>query len=277
MSYDLSQISQDVCVRAPRIVLLGVEKIGKSTFAAGSDNPFFLPIKGEEGIDELRVNAPRRKDKTPICCESLADVIGWCQTLREQEHFYQTLVIDSVSALESIIHSGICQEHNTTSINEKPLNFGVGLDKADDAWRKLTAWLDVLRAEKSMASILIGHVKVKRFDDPEGSSYDQYQWDVHDRAAAILYRWADSILFCNTKVVVREENLGFHEDNVRKRGIEINAGSRYLFPQKRPAHPGGGRSVYGRLPYEISLGNSPDPQQCWGHFRDAVAAAMNTT
>ena len=61
MAYDLSQISSGVCVRAPRIILLGVEKIGKSTFAAGANRPVFLPIKGEEGIDELDV------DKVPVC------------------------------------------------------------------------------------------------------------------------------------------------------------------------------------------------------------------
>ena len=115
-----------------------------------------------------------------------------------------------------------------------------------------------------MASIVIGHVKVKRFDDPNGDSYDQYQWDLHYSAANLLYRWADCILFCNTKVVVKKTDLGFGKE--KNQGIEIVPGSRFLYTQKRPAHPGGGRGAYGQLPYELPLS--------WNHFRDAVAAAM---
>ena len=55
MGFDLNSIKRGVEHKAPRIVLLGVEKIGKSTFASGADNPIVLPIKGEEGVDDLDV------------------------------------------------------------------------------------------------------------------------------------------------------------------------------------------------------------------------------
>lgn len=257
MAYDLKAITSETRLRAPRIILLGVEKIGKSTFAAGADSPIFLPIKGEEGIDDIPV------PKTPVC-NSLADVIGWLWAQGKQEHSYQTVVIDSVSTLEPIIHAEICQECNAASLNEDSLAFGVGINKAVTAWRQITEILDALRSHKNMTSILIGHVTIKRFDDPGSESYDQYQWDIHHKAASLLFRWADCILFCNTKIVVTKEKLGHHKDNVKKRGIEIAPGSRFLYTQKRPAHPGGGRGVYGRLPYEMPLN--------WGNFRDAVAA-----
>ncbi len=262
MAFDLSSITSEARVRAPRIVLLGVEKIGKSTFAAGADSPIFLPIKGEEGIDEFNV------PKTPVC-DSMDDVLGWLLSLGREEHSHQTVVIDSISTLEQIVHKDICTKAQAPSINEGLLAFGVGTDRANHGWRGITDVLDALRSHKNMTSILIGHVKVKRFDDPNGESYDQYQVDVHHKAASLLYRWADSILFCNTKVVVTKEKLGFHKDNARNVGRDIAPGSRFLYTQKRPAHPGGGRGVYGRLSYELPLS--------WANFRDAVAAEMSKT
>ncbi|KKK79367.1 hypothetical protein LCGC14_2834230, partial [marine sediment metagenome] len=256
MAFDLSSITSEARVRAPRIILLGVEKIGKSTFAAGADSSIFLPIKGEEGIDEFSV------PKTPVC-DSLDSVLGWLFSLGRGEHSHQTVVIDSTSTLESIVHRDICTKAEAPSINEGALAFGVGTDRANHEWRKITVFLDALRSDKNMTSILIGHVKVKRFDDPNGESYDQYQWDIHHKAASLLCRWADSILFCNTKVVVTKESLGFHEDNARNVGRDIAPGSRFLYTQKRPAHPGGGRGVYGRLSYELPLS--------WANFRNAVA------
>lgn len=262
MAFDLASLSNEKRIRAPRIILLGEQKIGKSTFAAGADSPAFLPIVGEEGIDDLNLQpfAP------PDPCGSLADVMGWLYSFGRDEHPYQTVVIDSVSTLEPIIHGEICKEAKAGSINEDSLSFGVGFDKAGIIWRQITETLDALRTCKNMTSILVGHVAVKRFDDPNGESYDQYTWDIHYKAANLLYRWADCILFCNTKVVVTKEKLGFHKDNVRNIPRDIAPGSRFLYTQKRPAHPGGGRGVYGHLPYELPLN--------WGNFRDAVTAAM---
>jgi len=261
MAFDLASISADTRLRAPRIILLGVEKIGKSTFAANSGYPLLLPVRGEEGADDPDI---QRVAKVSPVCNALAEVHGWLDSLLLQQHKHSSVVIDSASTLEPVIHSEICVAKGETTINDGKLAYGVGHDLAGNEWRAILAKLDSLRNTRGMSSIIIGHVKVKRFDDPGGSSYDQYQFDIHDKTANLLYRWADSILFCNTKVVVKEEKLGFHKDNVKKRGVELTAGARFLYTQKRPAHPGGGRGVFGRLPYELPLN--------WGSFMDAVAA-----
>ena len=260
--YDLSAITSEIQHRAPRMVVLGVEKIGKSTFAAGAPGAVFLPIKGEEGIDEIPVN------KTSVCASS-DDVLGWLSTFGNTDNQISTVVIDSTSTLEPIINAEICADANAPTINEKSLAFGVGMDKSIIVWRKITEFLDALRAHKGMGSILIGHVKIKRFDDPNGGSYDQYQWDVHQKVASLLYRWADSILFCNTKVLVRKEELGFSKENTHNTAIDITKGQRFLYTQGRPSHPGGGRGPYGQLPYEMPLS--------WEHFQAAVAARMKAS
>ena len=258
MAFTLDSISSGVRNRAPRIVLLGVEKIGKSTFAAGADSPIFIPIKGEEGIDALDV-------KQFPTCNAFNDVMSCFSTLYAEQHDYGTCVLDSSSALEPVIWTATCEVNgNAESIEKVGGGYGKGYTEALKQWRLLTEAMDALRAEKNMAFILIGHVKVKRFDDPAGDSYDQYQWDLNDKAANLLYRWADVILFTNTKVVVKKEDTGFKK--TKNRGVDAFQGQRFLFTQKTPAHPGGGRGVYGRLPYELPLN--------WQSFRDAVAAAM---
>lgn len=265
MAFDLSSISAEARLRAPRIVLLGVEKIGKSTFASQANSPVFLPIKGEEGIDDLLV------PKTPVCA-SITDALGWLRTLYEGQHAFQTVVIDSGSTLELLIHSDACERlglkrdgtGETRNIIEAGGGYGTGYKEALVVWQDITNWLDALRSQRDMASILIGHVIVRRFDDPNGDSYDQYQWDINEKAANLLYRWADVILFANTKVIVKQKNAGFGK--TKGQGIEVVPGSRFLYTQKRPAHPGGGRGIYGQLPYELPLS--------WGNYQDAIAARV---
>ena len=110
MSFDLASVSSEIRQRAPRIIVLGVEKIGKSTFAAGANAPIFLPIKGEEGVDDIKV------PKAPVC-NSFGDVMGWIGSLYTEDHPHQSpdqgittgtledlLVLVRGQALDHILH-----------------------------------------------------------------------------------------------------------------------------------------------------------------------------
>lgn len=265
MAFNLESITKKQQIRAPRMLVLGVEKIGKTTFACGTrfvdgviaetglNAPIVIPLKGEEGADHLDVA------QFPVC-QSYDDVLDAIGALFG-EHEHKTVVIDSASALEPLIWDAVAKAHQCQSIEKVGGGYGKGYTEAVSNFRRLLDGLDALRNQKGMASIIIGHVKVKRFDDPGGDSYDQYQFDINDKAANLLYRWADLILFCNTKVIVKKEDTGFGQK--KKTGIDNTGGRRFLFTQKRPAHPGGGRGYYGQLPYELPLD--------WAEFETAVA------
>ena len=250
---NLQSIKRGAQLRAPRITLLGVEKIGKSTFAAGAPSPIFLPIRQEEGIDDLDVA------KFPTL-QTFDDVRQALQTLAKEEHEFKTVVIDSASALEPVIYADVCESEKVASIEKVGGGYGKGYTEALSRWRELMQALDYLREAKNMASVIIGHVKVKRFDDPLNESYDQFQFDVNDKASAAMFRWADFIGFANTKTFVKKEQSGFGAE--KGRALDSGNGQRFLFCQKSPAFPAGGRGPYGRLPNELPLE--------WQAFSNAV-------
>jgi len=269
MAFDLSSISNETRLRAPRILLLGVEKIGKSTFAADASNPIFIPINGEEGVDDIKLPKFVSGETVPQfpVCSHLNEVFECLNTLWNTEHEYQTVVIDSASSLEPIIWQKCCEDNNVKSISDVQGGYNKGREiVAVENWRLMTQYLDALRTTKNMSSIIIGHVKVKRFDDPTAGSFDTYEFAVDKFAAALFYQWADAILFVNTKTVVTKEDIGFNKE--AKRGIDISMEQRYLYTQKRPAHPGGGRGSFGQLPYEIPIPKDA-PMSLW---IDAIAA-----
>jgi hypothetical protein len=267
MAIKLDSIKKGSRIRPPRIVLLGVEKIGKTTFACGTrfdsgaiaetgiNKPIVLSVRGEEGADALDVPC----FPTASTYDEVMEEIG---SLYEEPHEYGTVVLDSASALEPIIWEDVCRQNSVKNIEEVGGGYGKGYIQALNSWRGILQGLDALRAEKAMASIIIGHVKVKRFDDPAGDAYDTYTFDINDKAANLLFRWADVILFANTKVVVKKDDAGFGQK--KGRGLDTG-GARFLFTGKRPAHPGGGRGVYGALPYQLPLD--------WAAFEAAVAEA----
>lgn len=174
----------------PRILIYGTEKIGKTTWAASSPSPIFLPT--EDGLTSVDV------DHFPTAT-TLADVNADLLEMETQTHDYQTVVIDSVSALERLIHDEVCRENACASIEKAGGGYGKGYNFALAHWREVMAQLDRLRAN-GMAIILIGHNKVEEFSDPETNTYSRYLPRLHKTASQILCEWADAVLFATKRI-----------------------------------------------------------------------------
>lgn len=241
MAISLSSISKGKAKLAPRILLLGVEKIGKSTWASQAPSPIFIPIIREQGLDQIDCAKFPPAGSYAAVKESLA-------SLCNEEHDYKTVVIDSASTLEPLIWDQTCADNGAAASIEKVNGgYGKGYIEALQYWRELQTALDYLRESKGMGVILVGHVKVKTFNDPLADPYDQYQFDLQDKAANLFYRWADAILFANFKVFSKQVAAGGGD---KKTTHATDIPGRYLFTEKRPGHPGGNR--YG-LPYELQF------------------------
>jgi len=256
MAITLESITSGRIIRPPRVILVGTEKIGKSVFAAQAPKPIFMPIKGEEGIDDLDV------DQLPVV-STWAELSESIKLLVKEDHDYKTLVIDSISTLEPIVWKQVCDDAGTDSIEKVGGGYSKGYTEALGKWQKLMNALDRLR-DKGMGIILIGHVVVGTFSDPNSESYSVYETDIHKKARAALYRWADAILFANHKITTVSKDVGFNKEEIRA----VSTDTRYLYTKKRPAHPGGGRGAYGEVPYEMVLD--------YNKWQQAVAAIQNT-
>jgi hypothetical protein len=239
MAFSLADVSNEARHLPPRIILLGTPKVGKTTFAASAPGAILLPVKGEEGADDMTCA------KFPTA-QTFDDVMSAMSALSTEQHGYQFVVIDSASTLERLIWLKTCADGKKSSIED--FGYGKGYTNALDYWARVTEALDWLRNERGMGCILIGHVKNKLFNDPQFEPYDTFMWDIHQGAASMLTKWADCVLFARPKQFVKQVG-----DGQKAETHAIGNGERCLFTQERPAHPGGGRGVYGRLPYELPL------------------------
>ena len=77
----------------PRIFLYGQEGVGKSTFGGSAPNPIF--IQTEDGLSEIEAS------KFPLA-ESYEEALRYLEAIRDGEHEFQTLVIDSLDWLERL-------------------------------------------------------------------------------------------------------------------------------------------------------------------------------
>jgi hypothetical protein len=202
----LTQIQRGKTSRPPRVLIYGIEGVGKSSWAADAPRPIF--IQTEDGLDEINC------DRFPLATsyEQVATVL---QELRESEHDYESVVIDSLDWLERLVWDSLCQEYGVSSIEKVDGGYARGYTHALKYWREIIDHLNGLRNDRGMVVVLIAHSKVERFEDPEAASYDRYSPRLHKHAAALVSEWCDAVLFATRRIRTQTEDTGFN----RKRNI----------------------------------------------------------
>ena len=247
MAFDLKSISKTKRVRAPKIVIVGQGKIGKTTFAAMAPNA--IGILTEDGADAVEANA------FPLA-GSMPEVYAAVDTLINQDHDFQTLFIDSLDWLEPMIQQHVCTANGWKNI-EAP-GFGKGYVAAAEEWRNLLSGLEVLRSAKGMGIILIAHDKIKRIEDPLTEGFDSHVLKLHDRAGALVQEWADVIGYAGYRIFTSKTDAGFGNKETKA----TTTGERILHVEPHPAHCGGNRFGLQNMPLD------------WSAFQASLTAAQ---
>jgi hypothetical protein len=229
-----------------RALIYAPPGLGKTSLAAGFPKTIF--IQTEDG------NLPGAgiRSFTPgSVMKTFSEVTRAIGRLYNDQHTFQHLAIDAIDALEPIVWAETCHRNGWSSIEEP--GYGKGYIETDYVWRELLQALYMLRRDRRMGILLIGHSEVDKFNDPLADSYDRYDFRLHKRAHALIEDWVDAIFFINQDVTIKEEDAGFNKTRKRADGL-----ARYIYTDRRPAF--NAKNRYGALgmpdiiPYERGRG-----------------------
>lgn len=185
--------------RAQRIVIYGVEGIGKSTLAASAPAPLFLDT--ENGTGQLNV------DRVEV--QTLGDIGSAIAELSQQLSAgsceYKTLVLDTADNLWRLCADSICAENNWTDIEKA--GYGKGYAMASDRFRIVLSHMDTLM-KKGMHVVIVSHAKIDKISPPDNAEYSKYAIKVSapnrqaEASRELLKEWCDSLLFCHYDTTV---------------------------------------------------------------------------
>lgn len=257
MAITLASLRKVKADQPPRLLIYGPEKMGKTTLASEFPNPVFLQTeKGESGALELTSFGHLTS------YEQVIEAIG---ALAAEENNFQTVVLDSVSALQKLIWDKVCRDSNVKSIELAGGGYGKGYIEADNLWLEVLDGLNFLRNERGMAVVLIGHAVISRFDDPETQSYSRYDIDLHKRAEGLLKREVDAILLVKKDVTIKTEGKG-------ERARADGGDTRWIYTEGKPAFTAGNRyDMPARLIYQRGQGFAALAQYFPNHQTAAAA------
>lgn len=209
---DLKKISSGKQERAPRVTVYGFDGVGKTRFAAGAPDPFFIDVnKGSSAYDVQRV--------TP---DTWPETQEWIEAVEKGKVKCQSLVIDALGDLE---HQGNVEFFPGTTITKYDGGYGKGEDLAVARWREMLASIERVWLS-GKAIIFIGHTQVKHFDDPTGPGFDRFELAMRGKIAGLIRQWSDYVLFAREDI------------SQQKVGGDVKAvtnGTRWLHTQRSPA------------------------------------------
>ena len=180
--------------RAQRVVIYGVESVGKSTFAAKFPKPLFLDI--EQGTSHLDV------DRCDIATwKQLTDSLVECRASE-----YKTIVIDSADWAERLCIEDLLATTKKQSIED--FGYGKGWVMVAERMARMLSSVDAL-IEVGKNVVLIAHSKIHKFEAPDAlAAYDRYELKLSKQCSPLLKEFADELWFLRFKTKVSTTDTG---------------------------------------------------------------------
>jgi hypothetical protein len=263
----LSQVNHSAHRIGIRAVLAGVEKVGKTTLACSGPRVLLVPL--EQGF------AGQNVMKTPML-ESYGQVLQLLDEVIAQVQAgsfpYQTLVFDSATALERLIHDATLRtDPSYHKGNAKALTmeaalggYGKAYQYANELFHNFLQRCDWLATHGAINIVLTCHVFAANVIDPAFGEYNTWDLLLHSPKnqkaygkREMLTQWADLVGFLHEPLYISES-----DKTDLKKGISANKG-RILAVNRTPGYVAGNR--YG-VTEDISIPKAGG----WNHLAQAI-------
>lgn len=229
------KITKGKRARAQKVVIYGIEGIGKSSLASQFPEPLFIDTEGS--TDNMDV---ARLDK-PTSWIMLNNQIAF---IKANPTVCKTLVIDTIDWAESLCVDNLCAMHGKKGIED--FGYGNGYVYAkEEMGRFLNKLQDLI--EIGINVVLTAHAQIRKFELPdEMGSYDKYELKLgkktSSQTAPLVKEWADLLLFCNYKTYLISQ-----EKSTKKKA---QGNQRVMYTEHNPAWDAKNRHG---LPSELPL------------------------
>lgn len=209
------EVQQTMQIEPMKVLIYGVEGIGKTTFASKFPDPIFIDTEGSTGF----INARKLPNPT-----------SWTMLLDELEDIKsdprgKTLIIDTLDWAERLAKKYLMDKNKWAAIDST--NYGSRYVALSDEIGKLLNKLTEIK-DLGINVVLTAHAETKKHELPdEMGQYDKYTLKLEKRDAGLAKEWADMILFFNYKTTIISDS----KSNSKK----ATGGQRVMYTTHKPA------------------------------------------
>ena len=231
--------------RAVMVTLCGDSGMGKTSLAATFPKPIF--IRAEDGMQAIPVAT--RPDALPLIA-SVDQLWEQLNALIHDEHTYQTIVIDSVTALERLFMAHVLATDATKakSINQAMGGYGAGTSAIAAMHGRVRKACGIMTEKRGMNAVFIAHADLEAMKLPDQDDYMRYSLRLPSKSLPPYVDDVDVVGFLKQQMVV----MGDEGERKMARG----SGSRELVCHVSPSSVSKNRyGITQALP--VTIGNNP--------------------
>ena len=260
----LSQVTTKPKAKPAAIVLAGPPGVGKSSLAGNIPGALALPCGNEDTWELLKSTGavPESLPVFPTPIQSWQHMLEVVNELTTTDHGHKAHIVDTINVIEQFRNQHVCDRDYAGNWGKdkgfEMFDQGPRAGMAD--WRQLLCAFDKMRVARDVRVILLAHIEVRPFRNPEGADYDRYAVGLHKTTWALTHGWADAVLFANYFTAV-------DVDEKTKRAKGKGGRERVLHTVYSPAYDAKNRF---NLPEEIDMGDSG--AEAWGNLAKAIVA-----
>ncbi|NBW35463.1 MAG: hypothetical protein EBR30_10685 [Cytophagia bacterium] len=196
-------------VNKPKAVIFGAEGSGKSTLASKLQKVLFINVEdGIAGLDVDSVKISSWSEFVTLIKEIAKETIG-------SESFpYHHIAIDSLTALERLLHQHICSQSGSSSIVLACGGYGKGLV---ESVTQMSLLMNNLLSKKDLGVWFLCHSAVKSVNDPTRGEYASFVVRADKAMAEWVTSWADLVGFIEIDLMVSDDG----KPVIKKEGNEV--------------------------------------------------------
>ncbi|MDT2405200.1 ATP-binding protein, partial [Enterococcus avium] len=217
--------------KAQKVVLYGVEGIGKSTFASQFPAPLFIDT------EDSTLHMDVKRFPKPTSWEMLMQQVDFVK----QNKPCQTLVIDTMDWAEDLCKRHLMAANGWNAIDSEGYGkkFVALAEQMGGLLNKLSEVIDM-----GINVVVTAHAMLRKKEEPdEMGAFDRYELKLEKKTAPLVKEWADMVLFANYKTTVITDS----KTNSKK----ATGGQRMMYTTHRPAWDAKNRiGLADELPFE---------------------------
>lgn len=235
----LSDIVKKPVSKPPMLTIVGAPGTGKSTLAGLFPKPIFIQTEDSETVFEsweedvqpaflpkvCRSNFTANPSNPRRTSDHIKQQLGM---LLNEEHDYETLVIDSITSLNVLFEDEVKQMYNVDNVGDAAGGFNKGFDVVAGLHQDIKQYCDVIRAKKNMTIVFLAHTGIERMkQSPDTEEYSYFSLDMYKKSVPVYVNLVDGVFYLKKEEFIKDLEKN-KKGQITKYGKVIQTGERIL-------------------------------------------------